>query len=186
MNMRIKKLGLTKRAIRLGLSMMMTAVMGAASATDGCSAAAHPQGSGSKQPYPQPYPAPSRGGRFPSEPEKVFLNVTLEGEHVALGEQVGSGSKHGKLIAAYGFKVTRAVGKNDEELSNLRGVTLRYRETGKSKDLIKKHRAGEKLVIKGKLDVEENVLEVGSFQAAGSPGSNSHGSDSKRQGSGSK
>jgi hypothetical protein len=171
MKMRRRKLSMTKRALQFGLSIMMTAVLA-------CAAVAHAQGSRSRNPYPQPIP--DRGRDYPSEPKTTGIDVTVEGELIATGGDEGSRSKSDRTIAQYGLKVTRVVGSNSEQLTNLPGSILRYRETSKSKDLIKKHGEGEKLIIKGKLDIEEGVLEVKSFKPAEPSGSDSHGSGAKR------
>jgi hypothetical protein len=144
----------------------------------GSVAATYAQGSGSRVPYPQPNPGPSR---FPSEPSRELIKVTVEGEHVGLEENAGSRTKSVKVIPTHGFKVLRAVNKNGEELAGLRGTVLRYQETRKSKNLILDRPDGQKLVIKGKLDPRENVLEVDSVELV-----EAEGRDVKKQGSGSR
>ncbi len=63
----------------------------------------------------------------------------------------------------HALRVAKAVDKNGKELPEVKGWVLHYLDTEKSQDVLKAHH-GEKLTIKGKIYLQERVLEVDSFK----------------------
>jgi hypothetical protein len=113
----------------------------------------------------------------------AVLKVTVVGEHYSLdsgSETKGSETKEGQ---PFGLKVTRITSDDGRELTEMKGLVLEYRNTNKSRDLIKKHTPGDTLMIKGKLDLREKILEVESFKKVEAPGSDSKDSGSPARGS---
>ncbi|GBC83183.1 hypothetical protein HRbin10_02324 [bacterium HR10] len=128
----------------------------------------------------------SKGSSSKGRMDEDVIGVTVEGEQMMLDHGSGTKGSGTKGDHSYGLKVVRAVDQDGRELPELNGQVLTYRDTDKSRELIKKHRQGERLIIKGRLSVEEKMLEVESFAKRDADGSGSRGSGTKRAGSGSK
>ena len=96
--------------------------------------------------------------------------VTVEGELQVLNRE-GSDSKDG--TRPLGVKVIKATDTKGNELTNLKGVTLKLAMSAKTKALAAKHSSGEKLTIRGSLDPQSKTLTVSAFKAGGGAGSDS-------------
>lgn len=120
----------------------------------------------------------TRATSFP--PSDPVMRVTVEGVHAALN---GSGSSRDR---AYVLRVRKAVNQDGRTLTGLKGVSLRYSDTRKSRDLINKVARGERLVITGRLHAATRVLDVDSYKRVEIPERVHRRSTSRRRGSGTK
>ncbi len=119
----------------------------------------------------------SQSGSKGSESKAGTLNVTIEGVLQAKASG-GSGAKNDP--DHFTFKVIKATEDAGSELTELRNRILRFTNDAKSKDLLSKHSSGEKLLIKGSLKLDADLLTVKAFRkSASGAGGNSQGSGSK-------
>jgi len=93
------------------------------------------------------------------------VTATIEGRNYCVGcalKKEGATAQCRVSGHKHAFKVTKAVGVDGQELTELKGWTLHYLDTEKGQELLQQHH-GKTFTIQGKIYPQERIVEVESF-----------------------
>ncbi len=110
----------------------------------------------------QEHPDHPKKDSAPGAAKSAVIEATVTGENICLGcalkSEMGAASQCSKYGHNHVLRVT-AASADGADLANMKGWILYYLETDKAQPFIKEH-DNETLTLKGKVYVDERVLEV--------------------------